>query len=71
MAEEGFSGFTDSEIHEQRVITYTKVIQNTENDIEVLESASSKFLFFYSLNLQYNCEFCKCMLKCSLLRLTA
>ena len=51
MAEEGFSGFTDSEIHEQRVITYTKVIQNTENDIEVLESASSKF-FFYSLNLQ-------------------
>ena len=52
MAEEGFSGFTDSEIHEQRVITYTKVIQNTENDIEVLESASSKFLFFHSLNLQ-------------------
>ena len=45
MAEEDCCGFTDSEIQEQRAIIYTKVIQNIENDIEVLESASSKFLF--------------------------
>ena len=56
MAEEDCCGFTDSEIQEQRAIIYTKVIQNIENDIEVLESASSKLLFILvSFNYLWSC----------------